>query len=148
MMTFESIKTIRDLVTEAGKAYENRVYLRTLRNNMIHDTTFGQFSLECDAIAAWTAEQSKNLGHQARVAMISSNSALYVRMMLGVMVGGGTTVFLDPQATEDVICACLNKAEADILIWEPKLALDVDQIRARCKAITQTIHMADRKSVV
>ena len=143
MMTFESIKTIRDLVTEAGKAYENRVYLRTLRNNMIHDTTFGQFSLECNAIAAWTAEQSKNLGHQARVAMISSNSALYVRMMLGVMVGGGTTVFLDPQATEDVICACLNKAEADILIWEPKLALDVDQIRARCKAITQTIHMAE-----
>ena len=43
MMTFESIKTIRDLVTEAGKAYENRVNLRTLRNNMIHDTTFGQF---------------------------------------------------------------------------------------------------------
>ena len=52
MMTFESIKTIRDLVTEAGKAYENRVYLRTLRNNMIHDTTFGQFSLECNAIAS------------------------------------------------------------------------------------------------
>ena len=58
MMTFESIKTIRDLVTEAGKAYENRVYLRTLRNNMIHDTTFGQFSLECNAIAAWTDRKS------------------------------------------------------------------------------------------
>ena len=68
MIPFESIKTIRDLVTEAGKAYENRVYLRTLRDDTIYDTTFGQFSLECNAIAAWTAEQSKNLGHQASYA--------------------------------------------------------------------------------
>ena len=98
MMNFESTRTIRQLVREAGKDYKDNVYLRTLRNNVVHDTTYGQFAVECDAIAAWTAEQSKKFGHAARVAMISTNSPLYVRMMLGVMAGGGVTVFLDPQA--------------------------------------------------
>ena len=55
----------------------------------------------------------------------------------------GLTVYLDPQATVDVVCACLNKSESDILIWEPKLALDIDQIRTRCKNITQTFRMAE-----
>ena len=143
MMNFESVRTIRQLVAQAGQDYANHVYLRTLQNDVIHDTTYAQFAVECDAIAAWTAEQSKRLGHSARVAMISGNSATYVRMMLGVMSGGGVTVFLDPQATEDVICACLNKAEADILVFEPKLMLNIDSIRTRCKAITQTIYMSE-----
>ena len=143
MLIYESIKNIRQLVTEAAKEYTNRVFLRSLRNDTIHDITFRQFASECNAIAAWTAEQSQKLGHAVRVAMISTNNALFARMMLGVMTGGGTTVYLDPQATVDVICACLNKSEADILIWEPKLALDIDQIRTRCKAVTQTLHMAE-----
>lgn len=143
MMNFESVRTILQLVTEAGKDYENHVYLRTLRNDVIHDTTYGQFAIECNAIAAWTAEQSRKLGHAVRVAMISSNSAMYVRMMLGVMSGGGVTVFLDPKAIEDVICSCLNKAEADLLLWEPKLGLDIDTICARCKTLTGTMLMEE-----
>ena len=143
MMAYESIKNIRHLVTEAGKLYQDRVFLRSLRNDVIQDITFEQFARECNAIAAWAAEQSKQLGHGVRVAMISTNNALYARMMLGVMAGGGTTVYLDPQATVDVVCACLNKSESDILIWEPKLALDIDQIRTRCKNITQTFRMAE-----
>jgi long-subunit acyl-CoA synthetase (AMP-forming) len=75
--------------------------------------------------------------------MISSNCGMYVRMMLGVMAGGGVAVFLDPQATEDVICGCLNKAEADVLIWNPHLALNTDQIRTSCKTLTQTMQMAE-----
>ena len=143
MMNYETVRTIRQLVQEAGKDYENKVYLRTLRDNIVQDTTYGQFASECDAIAAWTAEQSKKSGHAVRVAMISTNSPLYVRMMLGVMAGGGVTVFLDSQANEDVICGCLNKAEADILLWEPKLGINIENIRTRCKTLTQTIQMTE-----
>lgn len=143
MMNYETVRTIRQLVQEAGKVYENHVYLRTLRDNTIYDTTYGQFSVECDAVAAWTAQQSKSLGHAVRVAMLSTNSPLYVRMMLGVMAGGGVSVFLDPQANEDVICGCLNKAEADVLLWEPKLMPNIENIRARCKTLSQTMQMAE-----
>lgn len=143
MMNYESVRTIRQLVQEAGKDYENNVYLRTLRDNRIQDTTYGQFAVECDAVAAWTAEQSKKLGHAVRVAMMSANSPLYVRMMLGVMAGGGVTVFLDPQANEDVICGCLNKAEVDILLWEPRLELNIKSIRTRCGTLTQTMLMTE-----
>ena len=58
MMAYESIKNIRHLVTEAGKLYQDRVFLRSLRNDVIQDITFEQFARECNAIAAWAAEQS------------------------------------------------------------------------------------------
>ena len=123
MMTYEDVRTIQQLVQEAGQVYRDDVFLRTLKDGVIDDTTYGQFAVECDAISVWVAEQSEKLGHPVRVGMISTNTPMYVRMMLGVMSGGGVTVFLDPQAKEDTICACLNKAEVDILMWEPKLML-------------------------
>lgn len=143
MMNYESIRTIRQLVQEAGEIYENEVFLRTLRDEEIHDTTFGQFAAECEAIAVWTSEQSRLLGHAVKVAILSTNSPLYVRMALGVMAGGGISVLLDPQANENVICNCLNKAEVDILIWEPKLAPKLDNIRARCPRLSMTMQMKE-----
>ena len=143
MMTYEDVKTIQQLVQEAGQVYRDNVFLRTLKDDAIHDTTYEQFAVECDAISAWTVEQSKKLGHAVRVGMISTNTPMYVRMMLGVMSGGGVAVFLDPQAKEDTICACLNKAEVDILMWEPKLMLNIENIHTRCKTVTKTVQMAE-----
>ena len=136
MMTYEDVRTIQQLVQEAGCVYKDDVFIRTLKNDAFDDTTYSQFAVECDAISAWTVEQSKKLGHPVRVGMISTNTTMYVRMMLGVMSGGGVAVFLDPQAKEDTICACLNKAEADMLMWEPKLMLGIDHILASCKTLT------------
>lgn len=143
MMNYENVRTIQQLVKEAGKDYKDDIYLRTLKDDVVCDTTFQQFAIECDAISVWTAKQSEKLGHPVKVGMISTNTPMYVRMMLGVMSGGGVTVFLDPQAKEDTICACLNKAEVDILMWEPKLMLNIDHIRTRCATLTQTIQMTE-----
>ena len=143
MMTYEDVRTIQQLVQEAGQVYKDNVFLRTLKDDQIHDTTYGQFAIECNAISVWVVEQSKKLGHPVRVGMISTNTPMYVQMMLGVMSGGGVTVFLDPQATEDTLCACLNKAEVDILMWEPKLMLNIEQLLTRCKTLTQTLQMTE-----
>ena len=143
MMTYEDVRTIQDLVQEAGRVFKDNCFIRTLKNDDIHETTYGQFAVECDAISVWAYEQSQKLGHPVRVGMISTNTPMYVRMMLGVMSSGGVAVLLDPQAKEDTICACLNKAETDILMWEPKLMLGIDNILARCKTLTKTIQMTE-----
>ena len=145
MMTYEDVKTIQQLVQEAGLVYKDDVFIRTLKDGAFDDTTYGQFAVECDAISAWVVEQSKKLGHPVRVGMMSTNTPMYVRMMMGVMSGGGIAALLDPQAKEDSICGCLNKAEVDILMWEPKLMLNIENIRSRCKTLTQTIQMTEGK---
>ena len=143
MMTYEDVRTIQQLVQEAGRVFKDNCFIRTLKNDAIHETTYGQFAVECDAISVWAYEQSQKLGHPVRVGMISTNTPIYVRMMLGVMSGGGVAVLLDPQAKEDTICACLNKAEADILMWEPKLMLNIENILTRCKTLSNTIQMTE-----
>ena len=100
MMTFESIKTIRDLVTEAGKAYENRVYLRTLRDNMINDTTVGQSQQECNAIAQWTATLMPNLPQGLGTGMLFTDNIDYPLHI------EGDCLWFDP-----------NVQEPDILKW-------------------------------
>ena len=145
MMTYEDVKTIQQLVQEAGLVYKDDVFIRTLKDGAFDDTTYGQFAVECDAISSWVVEQSKKLGHPVRVGMMSTNTPMYVRMMMGVMSGGGIAALLDPQAKEDSICGCLNKAEVDILMWEPKLMLNIENIRSRCKTLTQTIQMTEGK---
>ena len=76
MMTYEDVRTIQQLVQEAGQVYKDDVYLRTLKDDVIHDTTYGQFAVECDAISAWVVEQSNKLGHPVRVGMMSTNTPM------------------------------------------------------------------------
>ena len=64
MMAYESIKNIRHLVTEAGKLYQDRVFLRSLRNDVIQDITFEQFARECNAIAAWAEDDFRSVNGQ------------------------------------------------------------------------------------
>ena len=64
MMAYDSIKNIRHLVTEAGKLYQDRVFLRSLQDDVVQDITFEQFTRECNAIAAWAEDDFRSVNGQ------------------------------------------------------------------------------------
>ena len=44
MITYETTKTIRDLIENAGEAYGSRAFLRYENNNIIYDLSFEKFA--------------------------------------------------------------------------------------------------------
>lgn len=143
MMTYETVHTLRELVRDAAAMYHDDTFLRYVKDDCIHDETFAQFRSQTDAIASWVVELTGKLGHKPRVAMMSANSPLYVKMLMGVICGGGTSVLIDPQAGADVLCGCMNKAEVDLLLLDPQIRMDIPKLRERCGKLTDVLFMAD-----
>lgn len=142
MLSLENVSSIRDLVDGAAKVYNGKCYLRYLENDEIKDITFDQFADGCKSIAAWVYEQSQKVGHPIRVAMLSPNNPLFVLMLLGVAYGGGVSIPMDPQMDAKTLCACLNKAEADVLILEPSIAIDKDLVTENCPKVYDIMSMS------
>lgn len=103
MLVNTHIHTVRDLVLEAAREYNDKDYLRFIENEEIKGISFKQFKEDTDAIAAWTLRQNKKLGKRVKIAMLSPNSPLYSKMLIGIMCGNGISVPIDPQVNPEVI---------------------------------------------
>ena len=142
-MTYETVHTLRELVGDSAKMYQDHPFLRYVKDDQIQSETFAEFQTQAYAIASWVTELTKKLGHKPRIAMMSANSPLYVKMLIGVICGGGTSVLMDPQASLVVLCGCMNKAEVDVLILDPQIRMDLPKIRERCEKLTDILYMAE-----
>ena len=133
--------TIRELVEASGREYREHPVLRWLEDGVITDETFGQFSEQCRSLTAWVAKISRELGHPARVAMMSPNTPLYVKLFMGVMCGGGIAIPMDPQMKENTICGCMNKAEVDIYVRDDSIQVDTDQLLRNVPTLREILKM-------
>lgn len=144
MLLQENIRTINDLIHESAKEHKDKPYLRYINNDgIVESLSFTHFAQESDSIAAWTAEQCNKLERPVRVAMLSPNNVLYVKMLLGIMSGGGISVPIDPQMDQNTLCNCINKAEVDVLIYDKSINFDRESIREKCKNLFDIFHMKD-----
>ncbi len=146
MLVYENIHSIRQLVEEAAVENKGLPFIRYVEDGEIKDITFDEFAVSCKAVTAWVYQRSRKVGHRLRVAMMSSNTPLYVHMLLGVVCGGGVAIPMDPQMPMETVCGCLNKAEADILIYEPGVVnIDTDMLHHNCPNVSRVMHMSNGK---
>lgn len=146
MLVNTHIHTVKDLVNEAAREYNDRDYLRFVENGEIKGISFKQFKEDTDAIAAWTLRQNKKLGKRVKIAMLSPNSSLYTKMLIGIMCGNGVSVPIDPQIEQENLYNCLNKAEVDIIIYDKSIPLDRKTIFNKCKNIQNILHFEDNEN--
>ncbi len=147
MITSENTKTIRDLVENAGREYGDRIYLRYEENDVVYEVSYKQFAAECMAIAAWTAEQSRQAGHTVHVGLMGSSSHHYLAVLLGVMSAGCVAVPLDIQVNLDTFCDCLTRSDVDVLFYDWEHRPLVDGAMERCPGIRTYISLQHGRHV-
>lgn len=67
MLKKEQVKTIADLVHEAGQVHGNRVFVRYEKEDRIKEMSFGNFYELCKAVAGWTEEKNRENGYNVRI---------------------------------------------------------------------------------
>lgn len=61
MLNKENVKTIADLVREAGMIHAERVFVRYEKEDRIKEMSFQNFYELCKAVAGWTEEKIKKM---------------------------------------------------------------------------------------
>ena len=147
MITYQNTKTIYDLVQNAGKEHGDHVFLRYEENDVIFDVTYREFAAQCNAVAAWAAEQDKKLGHKIKVGILGSSSHHYLAVLLGIMSNGNVSVPLDIQMNVETFADCLNRSDVDILFYDWDHHVLVEGVKERCEKVSGYISLQHGKHV-
>lgn len=146
MITFNNTKTIRDLIRNVGKEYENRVFIRFEKDDAIYEKGYGTFSADSLAVGAYIEAQNEKLGRRAHAAILGKCSYEYLTVLMGVPSGGGVAIPLDVQSSVEKMAENLKKADTDIFFYDMEFCEQADLIKEMCPFIQRFICLQSRKN--
>ncbi|MCD8023079.1 MAG: AMP-binding protein, partial [Lachnospiraceae bacterium] len=147
MVSKNQTKTISDLVHNAGREYDSRIFLRYETQDVLHEISYRTFTEECDAFAAWLNEQDRTVARKMRVALLGGSSHPYLTVLLGVMSHGNVVIPLDVQLDYKGLADCLNRSDVDILFYDWEHHSVVEGARALCPTLSACISLQHGKHV-
>ncbi len=147
MITYESIKTIADLVKGAGETHGERVFIRYEHEDVVKDVTFAQFAKSAAAVAGWAMAKDEELGHKIRVGVMGGSSYQYLTVLLGIMANGNVIVPLDVQLDVKSLAEYTNHADLDYLFYDYDYEEKVQGAAEMCPELKGIISLQKRKHV-
>ena len=147
MITYQDVKTVYDLVQNAGREHGDRVFLKYEENEKVFCVTYRQFAEDCDVIATWAREKREKVGHKLKVGLLGISSYHYLAVLLGVMSGGDTGIPLDVQMNAEKLADCLNRSDVDVLFYDWEFHPITDDVRPNCPNVTEYISLQHGKHV-
>lgn len=146
MITFNNTKTLLDLVKNVGKEYENNVFVRFEKDDVIFEKGYGTYSLDTLAVAAYIDSLNNKMGHPVHAAILGKCSYEYLTVLLGVPSAGGISIPLDVQLSPEKMKENLAKADTDILFYDREFSSQADLIKKKCPFIKRFICLQSRKN--
>lgn len=145
MIQYENVKTIYDLIEEAGREFGDKPCLRYESVSTIYDVSYERFAKECAAVRAWCKEQYLRVGHQLKIGIIGQSSYPYILMMMGGASSGAVVIPIDPQLEKDKLVERLNTVEVDVLFYDRKLSELIDAVREECPSVRNYFYLQKGK---
>lgn len=147
MITLENTKTIYDLVQHARAEYGEKVFIRWEKDDIIWEKSYQTFGQDCDAIAAWTEENSRKNGRKIHAALIGKAGYEYLTAMVGVMAGGAVAIPLDVQLSKEGFADHINRSDADVVFYDWEFSSQIEEIKKECIQVKHYICLQNRKNV-
>ena len=147
MITFNNTKTIFDLVKRVGSEFENNVFIRYEKDDLIYEKGYGTYSLDTMAVAAYTEKQNEKFGHRVHVAILGKCGYEYLTVLLGVPCAGGISYPVDIQSSNETLVENLEKADIDLVFYDRDFVPKVDYLKENCSCVKKYICLQSVKNV-
>ena len=147
MITFNNTKTIYDLVKRVGMEFENNVFIRYEKDDIIYEKGYGTFPLDTMAMAAYTERQNQKFTHPVHIALLGKCGYEYITVLLGAPCAGGVSYPVDIQSSNEVLVENLTKADIDIVFYDRDFTSQVSYLKENCSFIKKYICLQSVKNV-
>ena len=147
MITYDNTKTMYDLLALSGKDYAKQIFLSYEKDDDVYDITFGEFTREAMAVAAWAEAKKKEYGHTLHIALMGTSSHYYLITLLGIMASGNVAIPLDTQLDGLGFSDNLNRADVDICFYDWEFIEIVERAQDRCENVKEFISLQSRSRV-
>lgn len=134
----KEVKNIRELITEAAKAYTDGVAYRYMENREMVEKTFTQIKQDSDAFGR-TLERLGMVGKH--VAVIGPTSYEYLVTYFGTTSSGSVIVPIDKELPKEEIVDLLNRADISVFVYDEQYADLLEMVKESCPEVEYFIHM-------
>jgi len=147
MLKKENVRTIADLVREAGFVHGTNVFVRYEKEERVKEMSFQNFYELCRAVAGWTEAQNQKNGYPIRVGIFGGSSRPFLTALFGVMSNGNVAAPLDIQLNMESLSDCINRADLDYLFYDWEYYELAESVKALCPNLKDIICLQNRKHV-
>ncbi len=140
MKELQNVPTIRELLDAAPVKFNDRTFIRFLRDGAMQERSFGK--VRADSLAFCRRLRSL-LPERTHVAIISKSSYEYITCLTGIIIGGFVAVPIPPDAPAQEAAEIINDADVTVILYGPEFAPKLETVRALCPAVREAVNLGD-----
>ncbi len=134
--------TIRELIDTAPERFNDRVFIRHIRDDQIVDKTFSQVRSDSLAFCRMMRDRFPARSH---VAIISKSTYEYIVSMTGLIISGNVTIPIPPDAGVEETAAILNDADVSVALYGNEYSDKIGTLKQLCPKLNNTLYLGDHK---
>ena len=139
-MTYDNIRTVRGLLDYAAEHYNNKPFIKFVRNGEVQEKSFAQVRNDSFAFCRMLRDKYPENAH---IAIVSKSCYEYIVALCGGFAGGFVLIPMAPETTVENGLALLRDADATVVLYEHEFADRMAQICAAEPAIAHTLDLGD-----
>jgi len=132
------LKTLKDIINYAAETYGEQAALRYKVKKEIKDKNY--LELKADSMAVSRMLDAFGLKGK-HIALIGTTSYAWISVFFGITNSGSVAVPLDAQLPAFAICDLLNRADAEMFVYDEIRADLVSEVKKNCPKVTKIVSL-------
>lgn len=134
------MNTLYDLIKTAAEKFPDHTFIKEKAGEGISEKSFGDFYRDAVKITAFINDK---FGRKIHTAVIGGTSYNYLAAHIGSMSGGNVGVPIDALLAPADIAELLNRADVELLFYDPRLEPAVPALKTACPNIRLFVSLSD-----
>ncbi|MBQ9507221.1 MAG: acyl--CoA ligase [Clostridia bacterium] len=141
-MQRDSIRTVRGLLDWAAARFNDKPFLKYVRNGSVIERSFAEVR---DHSLAFCRMLRDTYPEHAHIAIVSKSSYEYITALCGGFAGGFVMIPMAPETTVENGITLLRDADADAVLYESEFAERMEQIAAALPRVRHTFDLGGQE---
>ena len=136
----DNAPTIRQLLDEAPAKFNDKPFIRFVRNGEIVDKSFSK--VRADSLAF--CRKIRDLcPEKAHVAIVSKSSYEYITCLTGILISGHVAIPVPPELSVEDAVKTFNDADVTAVLYEHEFSEKIGAILPQCPTVKHTFDLGD-----
>ena len=139
-MPHENVPTIRQLLDEAPGKFNDKPFIRFIRDGSVRERSFS--GVRADSLAF--CRRIRDLcPEKAHIALVGKSSYEYITCLTGILVSGNVAIPVPPELSAENAERIFTDADVTAVLYEHEFAEKIAQVLPRCPGIRYTLDLGD-----
>ncbi|MBQ6067719.1 MAG: AMP-binding protein [Clostridia bacterium] len=139
-MPHENVPTIRRLLDEAPEKFNDKPFIRFIRDGLVREKTFSKVRADSLAFCRKIRDLCPDKAH---IALVGKSSYEYITCLTGILVSGNVAVPVPPELSAEDAVKIFTDADVTAVLYEHAFAEKIAAILPRCPLIRHTFDLGD-----